>query len=254
MQKNDFEKLVSSAKEKAASFPCRIYCCSSTGCISSGCKDIVTSLKEAITSHGLQDKVRIVQTGCMGLCSHGPLARVEINDLPPVLYSEVKPVVARLIVAEHVIPALEKNKDDKFELPEFLSQYTLPLDLPFFTKQKKIALASAGRIDPESIEDFLANDGYKALQITLESMSPEEVIKEVTISGLRGRGGGGYPTGLKWKNARLSDADEKFMICNGDEGDPGAYMDRSILEGDPHAVIEGLAIAAYATNATSGWV
>lgn len=245
--------MVEAAKKKDSAFKCKLFCCYSTGCVSSGCGEVVTAVKEALVSHGCDKVVRIVKTGCMGLCSHGPLMRVEVEGQKPVLYSGLKSLVARLVVAEHLVPALALEKGTDFNVPDFLSTFVLPLDIPFFAKQKKIVLANAGHIDPETIDDYLACGGYQALKKVLTQMTPQRVVDEMLTSGLRGRGGGGYPTGLKWKNAALSHGAEKFMICNGDEGDPGAYMDRSVLEGDPHSVIEGMIIAAYAIGATSGW-
>ena len=231
----------------------RVYCCSSTGCLSSGAGTVLEALKEALASHGLREAVDVIPTGCMGLCSHGPLLGVEIGgeEGTLTLYQEVNPLLTRLIVAEHILPAIAAEGD--FRIPDFLSSHVLPLDLPFFTRQKKVVLANAGRINPERIEEYIAAGGYRALEKVLKGMTPDEVIAEVTASGLRGRGGGGYPTGLKWRNTADAAGKEKYIICNGDEGDPGAYMDRSILEGDPHAVIEGLLIAGYAAGATSGW-
>jgi NADH:ubiquinone oxidoreductase subunit F (NADH-binding)/(2Fe-2S) ferredoxin len=255
MQNHDFDEIVSSAKSRLASYSCNLFCCASTGCLSSGCQSVMDALKEALEARNLQESVRIVPTGCMGLCSHGPLLRVEGKGLEPVLYSELEPVVARLVVAEHIAPMLQAISDgnNEFDVPGFLKKHTLPLDLPFFKEQKKIVLANAGRIDPDSIDDYLAKDGFTGLKKAL-SLKPEEIIKEVDISQLRGRGGGGFPTARKWRNTFETESDEKFMICNGDEGDPGAYMDRSILEGDPYAVLEGMAIAGYAIGATSGWL
>ncbi len=236
------------------SFACSIYCCHSTGCKSSGSDDIITLIKEAIADHGIEDKVRVVATGCMGLCAQGPLIRVEIKGQKDVLYKRVEPLIGRLIITEHVVPALRLPEGEVFEVPEFLAQHVLSLELPFFTKQEKVVLRDAGHMDPEDIQEYIARGGYLALEKVLKTMKPEEVVAEIKKSGLRGRGGGGFSTGMKWELAsKVPTVDEKFIICNGDEGDPGAYMDRSILEGDPHSVIEGMMIAAYAIGATSGW-
>lgn len=236
------------------SFACSIYCCHSTGCKSSGSDDIITLIKEAIAAHGIEDKVRVVATGCMGLCAQGPLIRVEIKGQKDVLYKRVEPLIGRLIITEHVVPALRLPEGEVFEVPEFLAQHVLSLELPFFTKQEKVVLRDAGHMDPEDIQEYIARGGYLALEKVLKTMKPEEVVEEIKKSGLRGRGGGGFSTGMKWELAsKVPTVDEKFIICNGDEGDPGAYMDRSILEGDPHSVIEGMMIAAYAIGATSGW-
>ncbi len=216
--------------------------------------DIISLLQDAVEEYDLKDKVRIVAAGCMGLCAQGPLMRVEIKGQKDILYKRLEPLIARLIVAEHVVPALKLEEGETFELPEFLQQHVLSLDLPFFTKQEKVVLKLAGHMDPEDIQEYMAHGGYLALEKVLKTMTPAQVVDEIKRSGLRGRGGGGFSTGMKWElAAKVPTIDEKFIICNGDEGDPGAYMDRSILEANPHAVIEGMMIAAYAIGATEGW-
>ena len=250
----DIHEIAANKKQDLDRFVCNIYCCHSTGCKSSGSDEIIDLIKEAIEDHDLEDKVRIVATGCMGLCAQGPLVRVEIKGQKDVLYKRLEPLVARLIVTEHVVPALKLAEGEEFQVPEFLQKYVLSLDLPFFTKQEKVVLKDAGNLDPEDIQEYIAHGGYLALEKVLKTMKPSEVIEEIKKSGLRGRGGGGFSTGMKWEIAsKTPTIDEKFIICNGDEGDPGAYMDRSILEGNPHAVIEGMMIAAYAIGATDGW-
>lgn len=250
----DIHEIAKNKQAELDRFQCSIYCCHSTGCKSSGSDDLIDLIKQAIVDHGIEDKVRIVATGCMGLCAQGPLIRVEIKGQKDVLYKRLEPLVARLIITEHVVPALKLAEGEVFELPEFLAQHVLSLDLPFFTKQEKVVLKDAGRLDPEDIHEYIAHGGYLALEKVLKTMTPQEVVEVIKKSGLRGRGGGGFSTGMKWELAsKVPTIDEKFIICNGDEGDPGAYMDRSILEGDPHAVIEGMMIAAYAIGATDGW-
>ncbi|NBB95571.1 MAG: NADH-quinone oxidoreductase subunit L [Planctomycetes bacterium] len=253
-EKADIGTLAAEERNAQAARKARLFCCGSTGCLSSGGGAIANALTEALAGHGLADAVDVVPTGCMGLCSLGPLVRVEVPGRDPVLYKEVDPMIARLIVAEHVVPAAGAG-DEGFELPAFFTEHILPMDIPFFTKQTKVVLADSGRVNPERIEDYLAADGYQALQNVLANMTPQAVIELIADSGLRGRGGGGFPTGQKWGFARQAEPvnGEKFIICNGDEGDPGAYMDRSVLEGNPHAVLEGMLIAAYATGATEGW-
>lgn len=245
------------AKEKnndLSRFECNIYICHSTGCKSSGSDDIIEIVKTALADHDLEGRVRIIPTGCMGLCAQGPLMRVEIKGQKDVLYKRLEPLVARLVVTEHIAPALKLAEGEVFEVPEFLAQHILSLELPFFTKQEKVVLKEAGHLDPEDIQEYIAHGGYLALEKVLKTMKPSDVIDEIKKSGLRGRGGGGFSTGMKWEIAsKTPTVDEKFIICNGDEGDPGAYMDRSILEGNPHAVIEGMMIAAYAIGATEGW-
>jgi NADH:ubiquinone oxidoreductase subunit F (NADH-binding)/(2Fe-2S) ferredoxin len=238
------------AKQKA--FKARLFVCASTGCIASGCKAVMAAVQTGLKSHGLEKDVQIVPTGCMGLCSHGPLIRAEVPGQEPILYTEMTDMLARLMVAEHLEPAI--NRPENFtSVPDFLMEHTLSLKTPFFTDQVKVVLANSGHIVPESIDDYIADGGYQAWERVLTSMKSEDVIKEILGSGLRGRGGGGFPTGKKWELTAKVQGEEKFIICNGDEGDPGAYMDRSILEGNPHAVIEGMLIAGYAIGATSGW-
>lgn len=250
----DIHEIAKAKQAELDRFRCSIYCCHSTGCKSSGSDNLIELLKTAITEHGVEDQVRVVATGCMGLCAQGPLIRVEIKGQKDVLYKRVEPLVARLIMTEHVIPALKLAEGEAFEVPAFLQEHILSLELPFFTKQEKVVLKDAGHMDPEDIQEYIARGGYLALEKVLKNMTPEQVVDEIKRSGLRGRGGGGFSTGTKWEfAAKVPTVDEKFIICNGDEGDPGAYMDRSILEGDPHSVIEGMMIAAYAINATQGW-
>ncbi len=241
------------AKDKLAEiekYEAHIYCCHSTGCKSSGSDDLIALIEQILEEKGLKERVRIVATGCMGLCAQGPLIRVEIKGKKDVLFKRVDSDATRAIMEEYVIPAL----DNDVEVCENLQKYVLSLDLPFFKKQEKVVLKNAGHIDPEDIREYMARGGYLALEKALKTMTPQEVVEEIKKSGLRGRGGGGFSTGMKWElAAKVPTVDEKFIICNGDEGDPGAYMDRSILEGDPHAVIEGMMIAAYAIGATAGW-
>lgn len=250
----DIHEIAKTKQQDLERFICNIYCCHSTGCKSSGSDDILNLMRSAIVEHGLEGKVRIIATGCMGLCAQGPLVRVEIKGQKDILYKRLEPLVARIIISEHVVPALKLEAGEIFQIPDFLSQYMLSLELPFFTKQEKVVLKEAGHIDPEDIQEYIAHGGYLALEKVLKTMTPAEVAAEIKKSGLRGRGGAGFPTGLKWElAAKVPVVDDKFIICNGDEGDPGAYMDRSILESNPHDVIEGMMIAAYAIGATEGW-
>lgn len=241
------------AKNKLADiekYDAHIYCCHSTGCKSSGSDDLITLINSILEEKGLKERVRVVATGCMGLCAQGPLIRVEIKGKKDILFKRVDLEATRKIMENYVIAGLDKD----VTLDEELQKYVLSLDLPFFTKQEKVVLKNAGHVDPEDITEYMARGGYLALEKALKTMTPQEVVEEIKKSGLRGRGGGGFSTGMKWElAAKVPTVDEKFIICNGDEGDPGAYMDRSILEGDPHAVIEGMMIAAYAIGATSGW-
>lgn len=253
-QKENLLKMGQEFQQDAQKYEASIYTCNATGCHSGGAEDVISAFKESLDTFGLHDKVRMVATGCMGLCASGPLARVEIKGREPFLYKQVTSDVARLIVSEHVVPALKQDASAPLVLSPYLKEKELSLNLPFFTKQKKIVLKNLGHSDPENLGEYIANGGYQALMKCL-SMSREDVLKIIIDSGLRGRGGGGFPTGKKWEmlsKSPLIDG-EKFMVCNADEGDPGAYMDSCILGGGSHAVLEGMMIGAYATGATSGW-
>ena len=251
-QKENLLKLGEEFKERVKNYKASIYTCNATSCHSGGASNVIDAFKESLKAAGLEADVRMVCTGCMGLCASGPLARIEIKGKKPVLYQHVTADMARLIVAEHVVPALKA--EGEINTSDYLKQQELSLDLPFFTKQRKIVLRLLGHSDPEDLGEYIANGGYQGLMKAL-TMKPEEVLDIIKRSGLRGRGGGGFPTGTKWEmlsKSPLVDG-EKFMICNGDEGDPGAYMDSCILGGGSHAVLEGMMIGAYATGATSGW-
>ncbi len=246
----DIHEIAKNKLNEIEKYDAHIYCCHSTGCKSSGSDDLIALISSILEEKGLKERVRIVATGCMGLCAQGPLIRVEIKGKKDILFKRVDMDATRAIMEKYVIPGL----DGEVTLDEDLKKYVLSLDLPFFTKQEKVVLKNAGHIDPEDITEYMARGGYLALEKALKTMTPQEVVEEIKKSGLRGRGGGGFSTGMKWEfAAKVPTVDEKFIICNGDEGDPGAYMDRSILEGDPHAVIEGMMIAAYAIGATAGW-
>ena len=252
-QKKNLVKMGADFKKEQEKYAACIYTCNATGCRSGGSVSVIDAFQDALTAAGLGDAVRMVGTGCMGLCASGPLARVEIKGREPFLYQQVTPELAQLVVAQHIGPAL-KDAAAPLSLSKKLAAHELSLKLPFFTKQKKIVLKHLGHSDPENLGEYIANGGYQALMKVLE-MKPEEVVDIIKKSGLRGRGGAGFSTGLKWEMlAKSPPADgEKFIICNGDEGDPGAYMDSCILGGGSHAVLEGMMIAAYATGATSGW-
>jgi bidirectional [NiFe] hydrogenase diaphorase subunit len=218
----------------------RILYCSSAGCLSSGCENVKAELKKALEEKGLNKTCELVGTGCLGLCGEGPLVMVQGADTT--LYEHVDANIARRIVEEHIAQGT-KVKENQIDLSS-----------PFFASQKKIVLENMGRINAESIEEYVAADGYVALAKAVTEMKPEELIGEIRKSGLRGRGGAGYPTGLKWDIVRKSVSEQKYVVCNADEGDPGAFMDRSVLEGDPHRVLEGMAMAGYAVGANQGYV
>ena len=227
-----------------------VLVCGGTGCTSSGSHKIMEKLKEELAKQGLTDEVAVVQTGCHGLCALGPImivypdaafySMVKEEDIPEIVSEHLLKgrVVKRLLYQETVTPAGVKAL----------------IDTDFYKKQHRIALRNCGIINPESIEEYIGTGGYEALGKVLTEMTPDDVIQTLMDSGLRGRGGGGFPTGLKWKLAKQNDADQKYVCCNADEGDPGAFMDRSILEGDPHAVLEAMAIAGYAIGASQGYI
>ena len=254
-QRQNLVKMKEEFLQKKDSYEAAIYTCNSTGCNSGGAGNVIDAFRHSLEIYGLQDRVRMVSTGCMGLCANGPLARIEIKGQKPFLYKHVDGMLARLIVAEHLVPALMLKKGETFEVNSFLKEKELSLELPFFTKQRKVVLENLGHSDPEDFGEYLANGGYQAFLKVIDTMTPEQVRKVIADSGLRGRGGGGFPTAKKWEllAASVPVDGEKFIICNGDEGDPGAYMDACILGGGSHAVLEGMMIAAYATGATHGW-
>ena len=227
-----------------------VLVCGGTGCTSSHSNEIIEKLESEIAAKGLQDEIKVIKTGCFGLCALGPImivypegsfySEVTVDDIPEIVEEHLLKgrMVTRLLYDETVeadtIKSLEQTK--------------------FYAKQKRIALRNCGVIDPENIDEYIAHDGYQALEKCLNQLTPEEVTNIVKDSGLRGRGGGGFPTGLKWSFAAKNAADQKYVVCNADEGDPGAFMDRSILEGDPHCIIEAMAICGYAIGASEGYV
>ncbi len=224
--------------------------CGGTGCVSSDSMLIVENLKKQIKANKLSDEVQVVATGCFGFCEKGPIVKVHPDN---VLYVEVKPDDATEIVNEHVIKGRKVERLLYIE-PTFEQRISEHKDMPFYKKQLRVALRNCGAIDPENIDEYIAADGYSALGKVLLNMTPAQVVDTMKQSGLRGRGGGGFPTGMKWEFASRNVADQKYVICNADEGDPGAFMDRSILEGDPHSVLEAMAIAGYAIGASKGYI
>lgn len=224
--------------------------CGGTGCRASASDAIVGKLEKELEEKNLQDDVQVVMTGCFGFCEKGPIVKVLPDNT---FYVQVKPDDAKSIVEEHVIKG---RKVDKllYRDPETSKEISDSKHMGFYKKQLRIALRNCGVINPESIDEAIARDAYAALAKVLGEMTPEQAIQEMINSGLRGRGGGGFPTGLKWKFAADNKADQKYVVCNADEGDPGAFMDRSILEGDPHSVIEAMAINGYCIGASKGLV
>ncbi len=235
-----------------------VLICGGTGCTSSGSMVISKKLAEELKAKGLEEEVKIVQTGCFGLCALGPImiiypegtfySMVTAEDIPEIVEEHLLKgrIVERLVYTDESSRAAAAESD--VAAPASLN------DTAFYKKQHRVALRNCGVINPESIDEYIAMDGYFALAKVLKEMTPEQVIDTISASGLRGRGGGGFPTGRKWQFARASVSDKKYVVCNADEGDPGAFMDRSVLEGDPHALIEAMAIAAYAIGADEGWV
>ena len=249
MKPEELEIKAAAELAKQQAFDVRLVACSSTGCQSSGASEIIAGLKAELKAKQLDTKVQVCGTGCMGLCSKGPLVRMTPKNQKEVLFSDIKPEMAALIIDEVVAPVVAGTK---IEQPTgALENHFLDLDSPFFALQDRIVLENNGRSDPERLEEYLVHGGYQGLRRAM-TMTSEGICKEMLASGLRGRGGAGFPTGMKWDFARKVQSDVKYVICNGDEGDPGAFMDRSVLEGDPHAVIEGMLIAARGMEATHG--
>jgi len=276
MNFNTLEEIGRKERARQAKYHRRIFCCTSTACLSAGAGQVHTTLDQAVTACKCdENEVEVVMTGCMGLCSEGPLVRVEEKEKNPVLYGNISSDLAQQIVSRHV-PMGEIDEEtnseqhDQSETAHDILHYRaslrrarsrteldkniISLDLPFFTKQVKVVLSETGRINPDNLDDYLAHGGYKALAHVLDKKTPQDVCDEILQSGLRGRGGAGFPTGLKWDFVRQEGADNKFVIVNGDEGDPGAYMDRTVMEDDPHRVIEGMIICAYAVGASYGYL
>ena len=232
-----------------------VLICGGTGCSSSGSQTLQAEFNKQIEAFGLAEEVKLVQTGCFGLCALGPVVIIHPEGT---FYSRVAPEDVKEIVEEHllkgrVVERLVYNDVAAEEKAEEIINVSLN-DTAFYKTQKRIVLRNCGVINPDDIEEYIAMDGYAALGKVLTEMTPEDVIKTVSDSGLRGRGGGGFPTGRKWALCAPNKADQKYVVCNADEGDPGAFMDRSILEGDPHSVIEAMAICGYAIGATKGYV
>ncbi len=229
-----------------------ILCCAGTGCTASNSKKIFENFKKYIDEYHLEEEIKVIQTGCFGLCQKGPIVAIYPDKI---YYSHVKPEDVEKIVTEHLLQGKVVKDLELYDIDPNTNEKILNIDkIKFYEKQQRIALRNCGKIDPEDINEYIAMHGYEALGKVLTTMSPQEVIDEMKASGLRGRGGAGFPTGLKWQFEKDQVSDDKYVICNADEGDPGAFMDRSILEGDPHAIIEGMAIMAYAVGAKTGYI
>ncbi len=227
-----------------------ILVCGGTGCHASASQELMANLADGIKAAGLENDCKIIQTGCFGFCAQGPIVKIMPDN---VFYVQVTPEDAKEIVEQHLVghKIIERLLYVEPTLKAKIDDYA---KMPFYAKQQRISLRNCGLIDAESIEEYIANEGYQGLAKALFDMTPEQVVQEVLNSGICGRGGAGFPTGMKWKIAAGVKADEKFIVCNADEGDPGAFMDRSIMEGDPSSVIEAMAIGAYAIGASKGLV
>ncbi len=236
MTPEELDEIAESERAAQSQFTQRANVCVAAGCLSCQSQSVKDALDQEVSRRGIKDHCQIRGVGCMGLCAEGPL----VSTSSGVLYQKVQAADGAAIL------------DSLGGQP--VSRLVCPTDVPFFQRQKKIVLENSGVIDPERMEDYIAADGYAALIKALTEMTPREVIDQITKSGLRGRGGAGYPTGLKWSTVSKSVGTKKYVICNADEGDPGAFMDRSVLESDPHRVLEGMLIAAYAVGASEGFV
>lgn len=251
MNRQDLKTIIYAEKKKDETnkYKHKICVCCGAGCISSGSEEVMKKLQEEIKTRGLETEVEVIPTGCMGPCNQGPLMKYlpEYNIYQKVDCSNISAIVQSQLIEKKPIENLLLFADSR-EKPFIDAR-----EDPYFKKQLKIALKNCGHINPERIEDYLVHNGYQALDKALFEMSPEDVIAEIKQSRIRGRGGAGYPTGLKWETVYKYVNDQKYVICNGDEGDPGAFMDRSVLEGNPHRVLEGMAIAGYAIGANKGY-
>ncbi len=234
-------------------FRAHVLICGGTGCTSSGSDKIQEAFHENLKSAGLEDEVKVVRTGCFGLCAVGPVVIVYPDGT---FYSRVTAEDVAEIVSEHLLKGRPVKRLEYKDVDAAVAnkENVALSETTFYKKQHRVALRNCGLIDPENINEYIAMDGYKALGKVLTEMTPDDVIKTVLDSGIRGRGGAGFPTGRKWMFAKASVSDKKYVVCNADEGDPGAFMDRSILEGDPHAVLEAMAIAGYAIGADEGYI
>ena len=240
MNPEELQNRAQKRRDEDAQYEHQIRVCTAAGCASQQSDELLKDIKKQVGATAHKSKCGVKGVGCMGLCSAGPLVSVQKKDESEVLYGNVK-----VEDADDVVGSLDSGPIARLRCDE---------TQPFFQRQVRVVLENSGQIDPEDINDYIAAGGYSALSQALAEMTPEGVLSEVTASGLRGRGGGGYPAGLKWSTVAKSDDPTKYVICNADEGDPGAFMDRAVLESDPHRVLEGIALAAYATGASHGYI
>lgn len=243
------KKNITNIDDKDKSKNIRIAICGGTGCNASGTHEVKEALKDEIKKLNLEKKVQVVTTGCFGFCEKGPILKVLPDNI---FYIEIDEKKARRIINEHIVNG-QIVEEYLYREPLSKEIHYKQDEMPFYKKQKRIALRNCGEIEPENIYEFIAMDGYQALAKVLTELHQDETINILKKSGLRGRGGGGFPTGLKWEMTKKSQNDKKYVICNADEGDPGAFMDRSILEGDPHSVLEAMAICGYCIGADKGY-
>lgn len=239
MNPEELQEMAEEEQRSKRAFKHEIHVCVAAACLSTHSDALKDAFQKEVTRQGLEHKCKVKGVGCLGLCASAPLVSVE-GGPRPVLYSNLTPQDV-----PEIIESLNNGPVERLQVP---------LDMPFFNRQHKIVLENCGRIDPERIEDYIAVGGYSALLKALNQMRPADIIEQVTKSGLRGRGGAGYPTGLKWSTVSKAKGERKFVVCNADEGDPGAFMDRTILASDPHKVLEGMIIAAYTVGASEGYI
>jgi NADH-quinone oxidoreductase subunit F len=247
---NDLDRIKKEYNEKLSGYEYRVLVCGGAGCVSSGCKEIKDAAEAKLSELGLTDSVILHETGCMGTCAVGPVMLI----LPErVFYTNLTPETTGKIIKAHII---DKKILTEHTFFDYALGRNVPMidDIDFFREQVRIALRNCGVIEYGSIDAYIANDGYYAAAKAVTSMKDTDVVSEVKKSGLRGRGGAGFPTGVKWEAGNRSKGAQKYIVCNADEGDPGAFMDRSVIEGDPHTVIEGMIIGGYAIGATKGYV
>lgn len=236
-------------QEANSKYKYRVLVCAGGGCVSADCHEVKDALLQSLKENGLEDQVLVSETGCIGTCNLGPVMVVMPEE---VFYTRLRPKHIPEIVKSHLVEGNILINRTYYDMGA-LKRVPYLNEISFFKQQVKIALRNCGLIDYSSIDEYIANDGYKAVLKVLQEMSQEEVTQEITKSGLRGRGGGGFPAGIKWEAGRKAPGDQKYLICNADEGDPGAFMDRSIIEGDPHTIIEGMMIGGYAIGANKGF-
>ncbi|NMA25690.1 MAG: NADH-quinone oxidoreductase subunit NuoF [Clostridiales bacterium] len=248
--KDDLVRLRDTIRDKVSTYKYTAYVCGGAGCVSSHCDKVVEALNKAVLSGGLSKDVRVVVTGCIGLCAYGPCMIVEPDG---VFYGNLTPEKVQAVVDRH-LKGGQIAKEFCYYDEEKGDYIPHMKDIGFFSEQVRIALRNCGRVDFSSIEDYIANDGYFAATKVIMDMGREKTVQELIDSGLRGRGGAGFPTGIKWQSDMNAPGDQKYLICNADEGDPGAFMDRSVLEGDPHSVIEAMIIGGYVIGANKGYV